>query len=95
MAAAVQKVLLLLMTNPELPWLSCTYIRPLEHNGSVLLYSHQVRAASNDKHRNEDGMLTGRSETGLFIIHRRTYLQLSDADYVHNNTRGICSRWSL
>lgn len=70
MAAAVQKFSLLLVTNPELPWLNCTYSRPLEHNGSVLLYSHQVSPSSEQlptiSTGMRTGMLTGRSETGLF-----------------------------
>jgi hypothetical protein len=28
----------------------------------------------------------------VLFIHRRTYLQLSDVDYVQNNTGGICSQ---
>lgn len=57
MAAAVQKCLLLLVTNPELLWLNCTHSRPLEHNGCFALQPPSqpiFRAASNCKHRNED-----------------------------------------
>jgi hypothetical protein len=71
MAIAVQKFLLLLVTNPELHWLNCLSADPWNITALFCFIATKSATESSEplatvSTEMRTGMLTGRSKTGLF-----------------------------